>query len=84
VLVYTDGLPSAGVRRGQPLDVQAEVRRLQSAGLGAAQTWADDLLARALERDEQRASDDISILVVAVLPQDQADPARRLLVRMPL
>jgi serine phosphatase RsbU (regulator of sigma subunit) len=83
-VVFTDGLPSAGVRRGSPLDVLAEVGRLHAAGLAAAQSWADELLSRALARDEHRPADDISILVVAVLPRQAEDPARRLLVRMPL
>ena len=84
VLVFTDGLPSAGLRRGSPLDVRAEVNRLHQSGLQGAQTWADDLLERALGLDDQRPGDDISILVLAVQPQSEADTARRLLLRMPL
>lgn len=84
VVVYTDGLPQAGVRRGQALDVRAEIERLHAEGLETAQTWADRLLATALACDEQRAGDDISILVVAVLPRRADDNARRLLLKMPL
>jgi serine phosphatase RsbU (regulator of sigma subunit) len=84
VIVYTDGLSQAGIRRGQTLDVRGEVEALYTQGLATAQTWADRLLTRALACDEQRAADDISILVVAVLPRDTEDNARRLLVRMPL
>jgi serine phosphatase RsbU (regulator of sigma subunit) len=84
VVVYTDGLPAAGVRKGRPLDVGAEIERLHRGGVEAAQTWADDLLAVALERDEGRASDDISILVLAVLPRRDDDLARRMLLRVPL
>ncbi len=84
IVVFTDGLPSAGLRRGAGLDVKAEVARLLESGLEGAQTWADDLLQRALERDEQRPADDISILVLAVLPRRDDDAARRLLVRVPL
>ncbi len=84
VVVYTDGLPSAGARRDQRLDVRAEVERLHAEGLDAAQTWADRLLAAALARDEGRPSDDISLLVVAVLRRQNPDDARRLLVRMPV
>lgn len=84
VVVYTDGLPQAGIRRGQNLNVRAEVEQLNGEGLFTAQTWADRLLERALACDEQRAADDISILVVAVLPTRAGDNARRLLVRMPL
>jgi serine phosphatase RsbU (regulator of sigma subunit) len=84
VVVFTDGLPAAGVRRGQTLDVRVEVEQLHASGLEAAQTWADRLLAAALARDEGRPGDDISILVVAVLRRQAQDDARRLLVRMPL
>ncbi len=84
VIVYTDGLPTAGARREAPLDVRAEVERLHREGLAAAQTWADRLLARAVECDDQRPADDISVLVVAVLPRRSDDAVRRLLLRMPL
>jgi serine phosphatase RsbU (regulator of sigma subunit) len=84
LLVYTDGLPSAGVRKHNCLDVRAEVAALAAGGLATAPSWADQLLAAALARDEQRPADDISILVVAVLPRQTPDDARRLLVRMPL
>ncbi len=84
VVVYTDGLPTAGARRGQALNVRAELERLQAGGLAAAQTWADELLRLALTCDDQRPADDISILVLAVLPLSAADLARRMLVRMPL
>jgi serine phosphatase RsbU (regulator of sigma subunit) len=83
-VVFTDGLASAGVRRGRSFDVRAQVERLHARGLGAAQSWADELLAQALACDEQRAGDDISILVLAVLPRQPDDSVRRLLVRMPL
>jgi serine phosphatase RsbU (regulator of sigma subunit) len=84
IVVFTDGLPGAGVRKGQPLDVRREIERLHRGGVETAQTWADDLLAVALERDEGRANDDISILVMAVLPGQDEDQARRLVMRMPL
>lgn len=84
VLVYTDGLATTGARKGKLMDVRAKVEKLHAAGLGAAQTWADRLLAEALSHDDGRAADDISILVVAVLKKQTPDDARRMLVRMPL
>jgi serine phosphatase RsbU (regulator of sigma subunit) len=84
VVVYSDGLAGAGVRKGKVLDVRAKVEQLHAAGLEAAQTWADRLLAEALAQDDGRAADDISVLVVAVLQRQGQDDARRMLVRMPL
>jgi serine phosphatase RsbU (regulator of sigma subunit) len=84
MVIYTDGLPAAGLRRGSPLDVPAAIERLHSGGLETAQTWADQLLDEALACDDQRPADDISILVLAVLPRRSDDPARRMLVRVPL
>jgi serine phosphatase RsbU (regulator of sigma subunit) len=84
VVVFTDGLSSAGIRQGQVLDVRAEVEQLHAAGLEAAQTWADRLLAAALAVDQGRPGDDISILVVAALRRTASDDARRMLLRMPL
>lgn len=82
-VVYTDGLPSAGVRRGLSLDVPAAVERLRSAGAAEAQAWADSLLEQALELDEGRPADDISVLVLTVVPK-AGDTARRLNLRLPL
>ena len=84
VVVYTDGLATAGARKGKLVDVRAKVEKLHTAGLEAAQTWADRLLAEAVSHDEGRPADDISILVVAVLRRQTPDEARRLLVRLPL
>lgn len=84
VLIYTDGLPSAGIRRGAEFDVRAAVEQMRAGRATTAQSWADDLLSNALTLDENRPADDISILVLTVLPKDEQDAARRLLVRMPL
>jgi hypothetical protein len=44
---------------------------------------AERLLADALELEDGRPGDDISLVVASILPR-QPDEARRLLVRMPL
>ncbi len=84
VVVYTDGLAGAGARKGKLMDARAKVEKLHTAGLEAAQTWADRLLAEAVAHDEGRPADDVSVLVVAVLRRQSADDARRMLVRLPL
>ncbi len=85
IVVYTDGLPSAGERKGQPLGPQLPdmVRELTVYGDVDAPTVADALLAAALAADDNRPGDDISILVLAVIAH-QGDDARRLAVRVPI
>jgi len=83
LIVYTDGLPNAGVRRGQRLDVAAAVERRWANGPLDARAWADGLLAEALQLDEDRPADDISVLVVTVVPHS-GDAARRLSLNVPI
>ena len=84
IVVYTDGLPSAGEFTGRQLDVPALVQDLTAYGLPDAQRIADSLLAAALEADDQRPSDDISVVVLAVTNEVVPDGARRMMVRTPL
>ncbi len=100
LVAFTDGILDAGRRTGQALDVasvvspwvhshQGEVHCGQrSTSLrtpqGGAPALADALLERALALDQGRPQDDMSVLVLAVLPGGQADGARRMTVRFPL
>ncbi len=83
VVFFTDGLTHAGERRGDRLDIHAEMEYLAVSKAMDPQVWADHLLARALEAEEGRPSDDISIVVAAILP-DEGGEARRMYVRLPL
>jgi serine phosphatase RsbU (regulator of sigma subunit) len=84
IVVYTDGLTSAGEFNGRQLDVPALVQDLTAYGLPDAQRIADSLLAAALEADDQRPSDDISVVVLAVTNEVVPDGARRMTVSAPL
>jgi len=94
VVVYTDGLMWAGERYGAPLDVPAFVsdRLADCSGETCARSLADSLLTKAIELDRGRPGDDISVLVVSVVPRHQpvedrlrsAEDARRLSVRFPI
>jgi serine phosphatase RsbU (regulator of sigma subunit) len=84
IVVYTDGLMSAGEFSGRQLDVPTLVQDLTAYGLPDAQRIADSLLAAALEADDQRPNDDISIVVLAVTNEVVPDGARRMTVRAPL
>lgn len=83
VIVYTDGLIHAGDRKGRHLDLTAEIERLCALGPPDAPRWADELLSAAMDLDDGRPIDDISVLVVAVLART-GDEVRRLSIRLPL
>jgi serine phosphatase RsbU (regulator of sigma subunit) len=84
IVFYTDGLMSAGEFTGQQLDVPALVQELTAYGMPDARHIADSLLAAALEADDQRPNDDVSVVVLAVTDQVVRDGVRRMTVRAPL
>ena len=83
VVIFTDGLSAAGERTGQLLDVPELVRELIGQQL-SAHYLAQALLQQALIADQQRPSDDISILVLAVSAREQSTDTRWLQVSLPL
>jgi serine phosphatase RsbU (regulator of sigma subunit) len=87
-VLFTDGLLDAGVRRGLSMDVPAVVQALCEGPLCDAQSIVDRLLAEALQLDEKRPGDDITILALtARSPQivsESAVDVRRLLLTFPL
>lgn len=83
-LVFTDGLVHAGARQGQEMDLFGCLQDiLGGGGIRSPQQIADSLLAHALELDDNRPIDDISVVVVSVLPHT-GDDVRRMTVRLPL
>lgn len=84
VIVFTDGVWTAGERYDQRLDVVATALRLMQEGYNRPQALADQLLAEAIARDHGRPADDMSLLVLALLPRAQEDDVRRLAVSVPL
>jgi serine phosphatase RsbU (regulator of sigma subunit) len=110
LVIFTDGLLTAGERHGQSLDVPAFIRDHLQAHLplppGAhrptasaktlsafqAAILADALLARAVELDQGRPGDDVSVVVLSVVARQAPDPGpggwdlavRRLTIRFPI
>jgi len=82
-VIYSDGIHDAGTRKMKRFDVLAAVEPLHEAE-ATAQAIADALLAGALEADEGKAADDMSVAVMSVRPVGHADGARRLSMEMPL
>jgi serine phosphatase RsbU (regulator of sigma subunit) len=83
IVIYTDGLIHAGKRRGLPMDVGATIRSVLDDQDPSPQMLADALLAEAINLDENRPADDISVLVLKVTSRT-GDNVRRMTVRLPL
>jgi serine phosphatase RsbU (regulator of sigma subunit) len=84
LLAFTDGVLEAGRQSGQQLDLTALVPDLLTATDGQPQALADALLTHAVVADQGRPRDDISVLVVAVLPSSNGDDVRRMSVSFPI
>jgi len=82
-VVFSDGLVHSGERIGQPMDVQNFIRELIEDQPASPQFLADMLLEHALRLDQHRPADDISLVVMSILPH-VGDEARRMTVRLPL
>ena len=83
IVIYTDGLVHAGKRRGMPMDVGATLRSVLEDQDPTPQVLADTLLAQAVNLDDSRPADDISVLVLKVTAR-VGDSVRRMSVRLPL
>ncbi|MGF1505825.1 MAG: PP2C family protein-serine/threonine phosphatase [Anaerolineae bacterium] len=86
VVVFTDGLISAGRRTLESLDVAALVTQLYAAHQGEpgfAQAVAAGLLEAALKLDDGRPVDDTSVVAVAVAAAE-LDLVRRMQVQLPI
>lgn len=82
VVAYTDGLVHAGDRKGESLDIAGCLQELLYEENPKPSFIADYLMAQALELDEDRPIDDISIVVLRVTHQE-GDGVRRMTVRLP-
>jgi serine phosphatase RsbU (regulator of sigma subunit) len=85
VVVYTDGLETAGARSSPIFDIPAAVREMTDGDSPDAQQLADGLLEQALALDKGRPHDDMSVLVLRIMERpDERDDVRRLALRVPL
>jgi serine phosphatase RsbU (regulator of sigma subunit) len=83
IVIYTDGLIHAGKRVGRPMDVCTSLQAMLEEQDPSPQAIADALLAEAVNLDEGRPSDDISVVVLKVLKR-RGDDVRRMTVRLPM
>jgi serine phosphatase RsbU (regulator of sigma subunit) len=82
-ILYTDGLTHAGSRQGKSLDLVGVTTELLAHGQPDPPSWADHLMELALDLDQRRPVDDISILVASV-GASRDGGIRRLDVRLPM
>ena len=83
VVAFTDGMVTAGERKGTNLDIPASLQEILSKDQVTAQKIADHLINQALELDDHRPIDDVSIVVLHISPTQQ-DQIRRMTVRVPI
>lgn len=84
VVVYTDGLETAGLRRREPMDVRATLQELLDQGVRDPVQVTDALLQRAVDLDQGRPNDDMSVLAVAIREWPQEDLVRRMQISLPV
>lgn len=82
-VMFTDGLTTAGSRKGSSLDIRTTLEALLEDQQPSSQYIADSLLNQALKLDDSRPMDDISVVVLRVI-QNKDDHVRRILVRLPV
>jgi serine phosphatase RsbU (regulator of sigma subunit) len=83
VIMFTDGLVHAGTRYGEPMDFTTCLRAMLEDETPQPQEIADSLLALALQLDEGRPVDDISVVVLQV-SRHTGDNVRRMTVQLPI
>jgi serine phosphatase RsbU (regulator of sigma subunit) len=83
IVMYTDGIVHAGDRYGQSLDICTLLESLLEEQDPSSQEIADSLLEHAIQLDQGRPNDDMSVVVLRVFPFE-SDLIRRMTVRLPV
>jgi len=83
IVAYTDGLVEAGESTGVKLDLHQLVL-LAARDHMPAQELADRMLSAALLAESSRPGDDISIVVLCVLPHQVPEQVRRMSISFPI
>ncbi len=83
IIMYTDGITFAGDRYGQRMQINMLIESLLEEQDPSAQEIADAILSNAIQLDQGRPNDDMSVVVLRVLPFE-SDLIRRMTVRLPV
>ncbi len=85
LVAFTDGIMNAGVRYGADINLSNYLESLDLSGYPTASELAEAILQRAVELDQQRPNDDMSVIVLAVVPiAEEQQRIRRMVVSFPL
>jgi serine phosphatase RsbU (regulator of sigma subunit) len=83
VIVFSDGIAGAGARKGKPLDPVLHANTCPTS-LGTVQELADGLLQAAIDADDGRPSDDMTVVALSLIASETRQPIRRQYVSLPL
>lgn len=83
IVIFSDGLVHAGSRVGRPMDICTSIKAMLEEQDPTPQAVADALLAEAVNLDDGRPSDDISVVALKV-EKHRGDDVRRMTVRLPI
>lgn len=83
IIVFSDGIATAGVRRKTPLDPITFAQASIAADTTVQET-ADMLLNAALEADDGRPADDMTVVALDLVASETRQPVRRQYVSFPL
>jgi serine phosphatase RsbU (regulator of sigma subunit) len=82
IVAFTDGMVTAGERKNTSIDIPSEMEKCIQQSY-SAQEIADHLISLALDLDDDRPIDDVSLVVLQVVPT-KADLIRRMSVSFPI
>jgi serine phosphatase RsbU (regulator of sigma subunit) len=84
LIVFTDGVWSAGTPAGQCIDIPALLAQHDADNLTPAPVIADAILSEAMRLDQNRPRDDATVLVLKLVALPVVDGVRRLSMRFPI
>jgi serine phosphatase RsbU (regulator of sigma subunit) len=84
LVVFTDGVWSAGHMAGHRIDLPALITQIDADGTVSASVIADAILSEALRLDQGRPRDDATVLVMKLVELPAVDGVRRLTMRFPI
>ena len=77
LVAFTDGILGAGARYGQAIDLENFLGGINVRDAPRPSDLAEKILQRAIDLDHGRPHDDMSVIVLGVLPMDDAQPKLR-------